>query len=58
VKRQKIVDLLKSFLKGHSLRYQFKNINALAEMKEKGYFKGIDENEAVEDILANCEVIG
>lgn len=52
------IDLLQSFLKGHPLRYQFKNINALAEMKEKGYFKGIDENEAVEDILANCEVIG
>lgn len=50
------IDLLQSFLKGHPLRYQFKNINALAEMKEKGYFKGIDENEAVEDILANCEV--
>lgn len=26
-------------------------------MKEKGYFKGIDENETVGDILANCEVI-
>lgn len=50
-------DLLQSFLKGHPLRYQFKNINALTGMKEKGYFKGVDEDEMIEDILANCEVI-
>ena len=49
-------DLLQSFLKGHPFRYQFKNINALTEMKEKGYFKGIDENATIEDILANSEI--
>ncbi len=32
-------------------------MNTLYCMKEKGYFKGIDENETVGDILANCEVI-
>ena len=36
----------------------FKLFNSLRCMKEKGYFKGIDENEAVGDILANCEVVG
>lgn len=50
------IDLLQSFLKGHPLRYQFKNINALTEMKEKGYFKGIDEDATIEDILADCEI--
>lgn len=35
---------------------RFKNMNTLNWMKEKGYFKGIDENETVGDILANCEV--
>lgn len=37
--------------------FRFKNMNTLNCMKEKGYFKGIDENETVGDILANCEVI-
>lgn len=36
----------------------FKNMVFLTEMKEKGYFEGIDENEAVGDILAKCEVVG
>lgn len=50
------IDLLQSFLKGHPFRYQFKNINALTEMKEKGYFKGINEDATLEDILANSEI--
>lgn len=50
------IDLLQSFLKGHPLRYQFKNINALTEMRKKGYFKSVDENVTIEDILANCEI--
>lgn len=50
------IDLLQSFLKGHPFRYQFKNINALTEMKEKGYFKGIDVDATIEDILANSEI--
>lgn len=49
-------DLLQSFLKGHSFRYQLKNINALIEMRKKGYFKGVDMDAALEDILANCEI--
>lgn len=37
--------------------YSFKVFNSLNGMKEKGYFKGIDDNEIIGDILANCEVI-
>lgn len=51
-------DLLQSFLEGHPLRYQFKNINALTEMREKGYFRGVNRDATIEDILANCEVVG
>lgn len=50
------IDLLRSFLKGHPLRYQFKNINALTEMRKKGYFKSVDMDAALEDILENCEI--
>ena len=35
----------------------FKVFNPLNRMKEKGYFKGIDDNEIIGDILAKCEVI-
>ena len=49
-------DLLQSFLEGHPLRYQFKNINALTEMREKGYFKGVNRDATIEDILANSEI--
>ena len=50
------IDLLRSFLKGHPLRYQFKNINTLTEMRKKGYFKSVDMDAALEDILENCEI--
>lgn len=49
-------DLLQSFLEGHPLRYQFKNINALTEMREKGYFKDVGKDATLEDILADCEI--
>lgn len=29
----------------------------LKSLKEKGYFKNVDKNELIKDILANCEVI-
>lgn len=44
-------------LQNYNGRLRFINMNTLYCMKEKGYFKGIDENETVGDILANCEVI-
>lgn len=38
-------------------RYSFKLSNSLRGMKEKGYFKSIDENAKIEDILESCEVM-
>ena len=46
-------DLLQSY----SDIYSFNVFNSLRGMKEKGYFKGIDDNETIGDILENCEVI-
>lgn len=39
-------------------RYQFKSIETLNGMKEKGHFKGVNEFATIEDILAKCEVVG
>lgn len=49
-------DLLQSYLKTQLNGNEFKSILTLNEMKGKGYFKGIDDNEIIEDILAKCEV--
>lgn len=38
-------------------KYSFKLSNSLRGMKEKGYFRSVDENAKIEDILENCEVI-
>lgn len=46
-------DLLQSYASG----YKFKDIMSLIVMKEKGYFKDMDKNAKITDILANCEVI-
>lgn len=35
----------------------FKLFNSLNRMKEKGYFKGIDTNIPIREILDNCEVM-
>ena len=50
-------DLLQSYLKGHLRGNKFKSVLVLNMMKEKGYFKDVDEDATIEDILANCEVI-
>lgn len=50
------IDLLQSCSQGYSPKYQFKNINSLTKMREKGYFKSIDRVATIEDILANCEI--
>ena len=51
------IDLLQSYLKSSLLSgYEFKSIVILKRMKEKGYFKGVDENETIEDILENCDI--
>lgn len=48
------IDLLQSYPDTNS----FKLFNSLNGMKEKGYFKNVDKNELIKDILANCEVVG
>lgn len=45
-------DLLQSYANG----YKFKDIMPLIVMKEKGYFKGIDTNIPIREILDNYEV--
>ena len=51
-------DLLQSYVEGNLRKCMFKDISALMRMKEKGYFKGIDKDATIEDILAKCEVVG
>lgn len=50
------IDLLQSCSQGYSPKYQFKNINSLTEMRKKGYFKGVNRDATIEDILENCEI--
>ncbi len=47
-------DLLQSY--SNIYKYKFKAIPVLTRMKEKGYFKGVDEDATIRDILANCEI--
>ena len=49
-------DLLQSYLKGCLSKHTFKSVLTLNVMKEKGYFKGVDENATIKDILADCEI--
>lgn len=50
-------DLLQSYVEGNLRKCKFKDICSLNRMKEKGHFKGVDENATIGDILGNCEVI-
>lgn len=52
------IDLLQSCSQGYSPKCQFKNINSLTEMRKNWYFKCINRDETLEDILAKCEVVG
>lgn len=47
-------DLLQSY--SSIYKYKFKDIPVLDRMKEKGYFKGVDEDATIEDILANRDI--
>lgn len=47
-------DLLQSFI--GTYKFKFKDVKPLTWMKEKGYFKGLDRDATIEDILADCEV--
>lgn len=51
------IDLLQSCSQCYSPKYQFKNINSLTEMRKNGYFKCINRDETIEEILAKCEVM-
>lgn len=53
----KLTKFEKELLQCYSDIYSFKVFNSLNGMKEKGYFKGIDDNEIIGDILGNCKVI-
>lgn len=53
----KLTKFEKELLQCYSDVYSFKVFNSLNGMKEKGYFKGIDDNELIGDILAKCEVV-
>lgn len=48
------INLLQIYL--NIYKYEFKNIPVLTRMKEKGFFKDVDENATIEDILANSEI--
>ena len=51
------IDLLQSYLKSRLLSgYEFKSIAILKRMKGKGYFKDVDEDATIEDILADCDI--
>lgn len=52
------IDLLQSCSQGYSPKYQFKNINSLTEMRKNGYFKEVNRDETIEEILAKSEVVG
>ena len=53
----KLTKFEKELLECYSDVYSFKVFNSLNGMKEKGYFKGIDDNELIGETLAKCEVV-
>ena len=54
----KLTKFEKELLQCYPYKNSFKLFNSLNGMKKKGYFKGINEDETIEDILAKCEVVG
>lgn len=52
------IDLLQSCSQVYSPKYQFKNINSLTEMRKNGYFKGVNRDATIEEIIAKSEVVG
>lgn len=55
--KYKFTQFEKELLQCYPDTNSFKLFNSLNGMKEKGYFKNVDKNELIKDILANCEVI-
>ena len=54
----KLTKFEKELLQCYPDTNSFKLFDSLNEMKEKGYFKNVDKNELIKDILENCEVVG
>lgn len=52
----KITKFEKDLLQSYPSKYKFQDIPVLDRMKEKGYFKGVNGDAAIEDILADCEI--
>lgn len=53
----KITKFEKDLLQCYSSGHKFEVFNSLIGMKEKGYFKDIDFDLTIDEILNNCEVI-
>ncbi|MGO5329679.1 hypothetical protein ACTQV6_04285 [Holdemanella porci] len=49
-------DLIQTYRNCHE-SCKLSEFKQLIELKDKGYFKNVDKNELIKDILANCEVI-
>ena len=56
--KYKFTQFEKELLQCYPDTNSFKLFNSLNGMKEKGYFKGVDENIPIHEILDNCEVVG
>ena len=54
----KLAKFEKELLQCYPDTNSFKLFNSLNGMKKKGYFKGIDDNEIIGDILEKSEVLG
>lgn len=52
----KITKFEKDLLQSCLGTYEFKDVRILTQMKEKGYFKSINEVATIENILADCEI--
>lgn len=48
-------DLIQTYSDCHK-NCKFSKFKRLIKLKDKGYFKGVDEDTTIHDILANCEV--
>lgn len=57
-KKYKLTQFEYDLLQSHADGYRFKDISPLIKMKEKGYFKDVNnKDEKIKDIVENCEVI-
>lgn len=49
-------DLINTYSDCHE-SCKFSDFKQLIELKDKGYFKNVDKNELIKDIIENCEVV-